>query len=358
MIEKILQKIKHPPLSRKEQGLFAERLSFLLGASLSLPEAIAVMRNAFGKKRAPGFARLEGALDGGTGFESALVLSPLGFDRVMILAARIGERSGTLAESLRAAAGRIERRRAIEAALMSALAYPLIIFLASLGIISFLAFYIMPKIIPTIESLHVPLPLVTRFFIVTSRFLADDWWKATLAAVFLASILFFFYKRSRGFKASVHRIILCLPFAAKAVRAHVIAELFDGISTLASAGCPFIDAVSESLAFQGLVPYRAVLSGAIEEMRSGSSFSSILARYENLFPALAVESLAIGERTGNIDAVLSQISRYYARELESALSSFGKLVEPALMIAVGCVVGAAALSIVLPVYEISQHLSG
>ena len=77
-----------------------------------------------------------------------------------------------------------------------------------------------------------------------------------------------------------------------------------------------------------------------------------------LFPELAIDSIAIGERTGNMEAILPQMSRYYARELQSALTGFSKLIEPALMIAVGIIVGAAALSIVLPIYDISQHLSG
>ena len=83
-----------------------------------------------------------------------------------------------------------------------------------------------------------------------------------------------------------------------------------------------------------------------------------MAGYPRLFPSLAIDSIAVGERTGNMEAVLSQMSRYYARELQSALTGMGKLVEPALMVAVGVIVGAAALSIVMPIYSITQHLSG
>jgi type II secretory pathway component PulF len=316
------------------------------------------MRHAFGKRREISFTKLESSLDNGVSFESALSDSMLGFSHTIILAARIGERSGTLAESLTAAASQIERRHAVQSSLISALTYPAVIFLASVGIIAFLVFFIMPKIMPTIESLHVPLPIVTKFFISFSHFLASDWWKILLAIFFIGAVFFFLYKKSKFFKNLIHQSILCIPLAARIIRAHILSEIFDTVSTLVSGGCPFIEAIGECSAFIGFIPYRTALSQAIKEMQTGSSFSSVMVRYPRLFPNLAIDSIAIGERTGNMEAILPQMSRYYARERESALTSFSKLIEPALMIAVGIIVGAAALSIVLPIYDISQHLSG
>jgi type IV pilus assembly protein PilC len=358
MLKTLIKRLNNPPLSRKEQGLFAERLALLLGASMSLPESIAIMRQAFGKRHLAYFIKLESSLDSGASFESALSDSMLGFSRTIILAARIGEKSGTLAESLTAAASQIERRRAIQSGLISAMTYPLIIFLASVAIIAFLVFFIIPKIMPTIESLHVPLPMVTIFFMASSHFLADDWWKILLILFFIGAIFSFLYKKSTWFKNVIHQSILRIPIISRIIRAHMLSEIFDTVSTLVSAGCPFIEAVSECSVFIGLIPYRTALSHAIAEMQIGSSFSSVTVRYPRLFPNLAVDSIAIGERTGNMEAILPQMSRYYARELQSALTGFSKLIEPALMIVVGIIVGAAALSIVLPIYEISQHLSG
>ena len=358
MFKNLLKKLNNSPLSRKEQGLFAERLSLLLGASMSLPESVAIMRHAFGKRREASFIGLERSLEGGASFESSLSRSSLAFSRTIILAARIGERSGTLAESLIAAANQIERRRVIESSIVSALTYPLVIFLASAGIISFLVFFIMPKIMPTIESLHVPLPIVTIFFISASHFLTNEWWKI-ISILFIVGIIFsLFYKKSLLFKSFIHRSLIQIPILSKIIRANIISEIFDIVSTLVSAGCPFIESVNESIEFVGFIPYKTALSLAVKEMQIGASFSGTMDRYPWLFPALAIDSVSIGERTGNMEAILPQISRYYARELQSSLAGFSKLIEPALMIAVGIIVGAAALSIVLPIYEISQHLSG
>jgi type II secretory pathway component PulF len=358
MLTKLFKRLNNPPLSRKDQGLFAERLSLLLGASMSLPESIAIMRHAFGKSHESLFIKLEGLLDSGASFESALSDSLPGFSRTIILAARIGERSGTLAESLTAAASQIERRRAVQTSLISALTYPAIIFLASVGIIAFLVFFIMPKIMPTIESLHVPLPMVTIFFVSFSHFLAEDWWKMLLILFFIGAILSFLYKKSKWFKNVIHQSILRIPIVSRIIRAHMLSEIFDTVSTLVSAGCPFIEAIAESASFTSFIPYHKALFQAIEKMQVGSDFSSTMANYPWIFPELAIDSIAIGERTGNMEVILAQMSRYYARELQSALTGFSKLIEPALMIAVGIIVGAAALSIVLPIYDISQHLSG
>ena len=344
-------------LSEAEQGLFAERLALLLGASLSLPEAVAVMRGAFGRRRMAAMSRLENTLESGSSFESALSDSSLGFKRALVIAARVGERSGTLGASLSAAAEGIERRRVLRQSVLSALLYPGIIFGASVGIISFLVFFIMPRIMPTIESLHVPLPPVTKFFIFASHFLVAEWWQLLLAAAVASTALVFCYKKIARFRLFTHRAVMATPVVSSAVKAHVLSGLFDMMATLASGGCPFIEAVSESSASFTLIPYRQALSEAAGKMKSGRSFSSVLAEHPRLFPALVAESLAIGERTGNMEAMLSRMSGYYARELQSSLAGFSRLIEPVLMIAVGIVVGAAALSIVMPVYEISQHVS-
>src|ERR1035437_1187708 len=245
MLKTLIKRLNHSPLSRKEQGLFAERLSLLLGASMSLPESIAIMRHAFGKRREISFTKLESSLDSGASFESALSGSPLGFSRILILAARIGERSGTLAESLATAGNQIERRRTIQGGLMSSLTYPAVIFMASVGIIAFLVFFIMPKIMPTIESLHVPLPIVTRFFLSISNFLTSDWWKILLAIFFIVAIFSLLYKKSKWFKNLIHQSLVHIPIVSRIIRAHMLSEILDTVSTLVSAGCPFIEAIGE-----------------------------------------------------------------------------------------------------------------
>jgi type II secretory pathway component PulF len=179
-----------------------------------------------------------------------------------------------------------------------------------------------------------------------------------LVILLIFTLFIFMYNKSLSFKAFVHQCIMRIPIVSGIVRAHKLSEIFDMISTLVSGGCPFIEAVIESSAFMGLIPYKTALSFAAREMQVGSNFSKAVGHYPRLFPGLAVDSLAIGERTGNTETILQQMSRYYARELQSALTSLSKLIEPALMIAVGIIVGAAALSIVLPIYDISQHLSG
>ena len=282
----------------KEQALFADRLALLLGVSMSLPESIAALRHTFGARRELSLIDLQHRLTDGSSFESALHASRLGFSRMIILAARIGERSGTLSDSLHAAAGRIERGRGVKSALISTLTYPIIIFIVSSAVIAFLVFFIMPRIMPTIQSLHVPLPAVTVFFISISHFLASEWWKIALEAILAAYLIFFFYKKSVSSRNFIQRCILWIPIVSKAIRAHTLSEIFDTISTLVSAGCPFIEAAAETGHSISLIPYEKALSDAVAHMQSGSGFSSMLRRRARLFPSLAVDSIAIGEQTG------------------------------------------------------------
>src|ERR1035437_6011747 len=116
---------------------------------------------------------------------------------------------------------------------------------ASVGIIAFLVFFIMPKIMPTIESLHVPLPIVTRFFLSISNFLTSDWWKILLAIFFIVAIFSLLYKKSKWFKNLIHQSLVHIPIVSRIIRAHMLSEIFDTVSTLVSAGCPFIEAIGE-----------------------------------------------------------------------------------------------------------------
>ena len=186
----------------------------------------------------------------------------------------------------------------------------------------------------------------------------EVWWKILLTAFFFLAFLYLFYKKTTWFRNLTHQTIISVPISARIVRAHILSEIFDTVSTLVGAGCPFIEAVSESSSITNFIPYKTALLFSVKEMQTGSDLSSSLGHYPRLFPSLVVDSIAVGERTGNMEAIVSQMGRYYTRELKAALIGFSKLIEPALMIAVGIIVGAAALSIILPIYEISQHLSG
>ncbi|MDE2188153.1 MAG: type II secretion system F family protein [Patescibacteria group bacterium] len=358
MIINYFKKILRPSLSMRDRIIFADRMSLLVGAGHSLPEAVHLLNSTFGKRRTTLLEKMAQLLSEGVSLETALINSNIGFGNDIVLAARIGEKSGTLERSFIAAAQSIKRRRLVRSGIISAALYPLIVFVASTGVIFFLVFYIMPKIIPTIESLHVPLPFLTVFFIAISHGVVLWWWKGGLIILAISVLLFSLYESSYLFRKILHSFLLRVPIIFRVIQAHILSEFFSTLATLVSTGYPFIDAIEESAAAIAIIPYRLAFDKVSKEMKLGFQFSVLLSNYPRLMPKLAVDGLAIGERTGEFEKILVSFSDYYARDLESILDRISKLIEPMMMVGVGVIIGAAALSIVMPIYEISSHVSG
>ena len=346
-------KIFQKKLSVAEQARLLRRFSSLLGAGISLLEAIRLMRH-------PLFDRVGQGIERGEIASSTFAQLRV-FDRSVIEIMRIG--------ALYQAAASLESRDAVSRKITGALIYPSFIGCATLGIACFLIVYIFPKIIPLVVSMGIPLPIMTRVLMMVSRVLIQ-YWPAIILMVTCSGVMsVLLWKYSSAFSLLCRRLILSLPIIGGMIRSRIIVDIFRPLGLLLEHGELLPSAlvsVSKSLSN---ADYKALLFTTSILINNGDSFAvsiaststrdgkRIMSLLKNLIPHTVIDFIKIGERTGGLASACNHIATIYEAEVEELVKRMSVLVEPALMLGMGITAGAIALSIVMPIYEITNHLT-
>jgi type IV pilus assembly protein PilC len=342
-----------------EQIRLSRRLSALLGAGIGIVEACSFIERSIRTKNTKKKLIVSHIIEHIThgGLCSEAFGASRAFDEALVHMVAIGEKSGSLKTAFTHAATLLEKREALSRKLYGALIYPGFIACATTGIAGFLVVYIFPKIIPLVTGMNIPLPLLTRILIVVSRTLIYHW--VFLLLLFgLASIaLYVAWKYSRLFRRTFRAITMRLPVFGGLMHGHVIVQIFRPLGLLLTHGEHIPNAlVSISGAIRN-EEYAKELHVIAGHVTNGGSFSGYISRANSLFPALVVDFIETGERTGGIAGACGHIADLYESDLDESVKHLSVIIEPALMLCMGVVVGGIALSIVLPIYEITSHLS-
>jgi type IV pilus assembly protein PilC len=326
------------------------------GISLSECLGIVIGIEKIRKKREI-FEKIKRRVDGGMGFSKSIVEFIPKFDPRLLSLISFGESSGILALSLRQGISVIEKGSQIKKKLVGALIYPAFIGLATIGMTLFLVLYIFPKIIPLFSSMNITLPLLTRCIRYLYFFLFSYGIGSTLFLVLFGGAFILLYKKSYIFRYKTELIFLRLPFLGPILQKYYITEVCRSVSTLLECGQLLPTVLEQVSGAATLEPYKKFWLFAREEIIRGSSVSSAITSQQYLFPGIVGNMLSIGERAGSLVSMFKYISNVFEEDLEQIIKQISTSIEPVLMIVMGIVVGSVALSIILPIYEITNHLS-
>ena len=268
---------------------------------------------------------------------------------------RVGESSGTLGENLKYLTEELKKKDELQKKIKGAMVYPIIILAATLGITSILTFFIFPKILPVLENLNVPLPLVTRAFIVISNFmLAYGLW-IILGSIGLLVGLWFILK-VRKVKYYWHTIILRIPFVNNMVKTVNLISFARTIGLLLKSGIKIVEALQISADTLTNLVYKKRIREIAEGVRRGDPMSKYFLENANLFPITFSQMIVVGENTGKLEDSALFLADFYEGEMDEATKSLSNFVEPVLLLVMGFVVGFVALAIITPIYTITQSL--
>jgi len=347
-------------MDKKSQLQFAHRCALLLESGISLPEALLIiMRMESSKKRLALLASLHRGVERGVSLSKSMASSNSKFDSLLSSMISHGESSGILALSLRQAAEILEKGSEVKKKIISALIYPAFIALATGTMTTFLVMYIFPKIMPLFSSMSIQLPLITR--IVRKLYeLAFAYGLHAVTAVVVLSILFYyiyFQKKHSVFRHRVQMTILTFPILGQMFQKYFMSMSCRSAATLLGSG-QSLPVVVEQLAHSSTLDvYHKAWKFVRSEVERGIPLSASLRSVSSIFPSVVPDVLAIGERTGELRSMFHHVSRMYEQELEDIIKHVSSSIEPILMIAMGLIVGSVALSIILPIYEITNHLN-
>ena len=269
---------------------------------------------------------------------------------------RVGEASGTLAKNLLYLADELKRSRALQNKVRSAMIYPLVILSATLAVAGFLTFYIFPKLIPVFASMNVQLPITTRIMLWTLGF-AQNYGLYVLGAIIVAVIAVrIIIAQSRPVRYLIDMLTLRMPVIGAVIVNVNMVNFTRVLSLLLKSGVKIVEALTITSATFNNEVYRAVLTASEDEMRKGGELGNYLAKHRGYFPPLVSGMIQIGETTGNLEDNLEYLADYYDDEVDLKLHALTSLIEPAMLLMMGLLVGFVALSIITPIYSISAGI--
>jgi general secretion pathway protein F len=288
----------------------------------------------------------------GSSFADALSLHPQVFSNLFIGMVRAGEMSGTLALTLGRWADFSEHQVGLRQRIQAALTYPIFMFIIGLGVLFFLMTFVVPTVVKVFSDLGQALPLPTRLLITVSNFMSRFWY-ALLGILIVLGLWLRRRLRSESGALAWDRLRLKLPLAGRLHRKLAICRWSRTLGTLLHGGLPLLQALEISHGVVGNRLLSQALAQARESIRQGEEMAPSL-KQSALFPSMVLEMVSVGEKSGELGKMLEKVALTLENEVETDLRSLVSLLEPVMILIMGVAVGFIALSILLPILEMSQ----
>lgn len=269
---------------------------------------------------------------------------------------RAGEISGELAPTLESLAQFLRKEYSLRQRVKSALVYPLVLLIASTGVVTLLLVFVLPRLATAFLTSGVKLPLLTKIFIGLSNALT---YSILLDALVLGSLFFLLValKRTATGRMIGGRMLAHTPIAKELIRKLALVRFTRTFGNLIKHGISALEALEIAADSVGNTTYEQALRKAGEEVKNGAPLSHALERYPELFPSILRSLVSVGEKTGTLGDILITLADFYDEEVENTLKDLTSVLEPLLLLIMGLLVGAIALSILLPIYQLVGNFS-
>lgn len=286
------------------------------------------------------------------GFEAHADLFPPIFMGML----RAGEMSGQLDKTLAELGEYLAKEYNLRSKIKSALVYPVILLVASGGVVTLLLVFVLPRLTKAFESSGVELPFITKLFLGISSILT---WSFTLDIIVLAGLAWFFtyFRTTRFGKKFFLSAITLVPVANDLIKKVALVRFSRTFGNLIASGISAVESLELSAQSIGNQKYTQALDVAGTDIKNGIPLSESLAKFPDLFPRLLVSLVVVGERTGSLAEILRTFSNFYEEEVDNKLKNLTATLEPALLLVMGVLVGSIAFSIILPIYQLVGHFT-
>jgi type IV pilus assembly protein PilC len=331
--------------------LFLSELGLMLRTGLTLLQALETLREVMGSRALRRCAeRLSTAVQAGRTLSSALEDERRLFPPVIVHLVRMAEATGELDQAFQRAAEYLERRAALRQQVVTSLIYPSVVVTVAAGVFWFLTTRVVPKFARFLERRGGELPWTTQLLMDISTWM-QAWGPSVLMALAGAMAALLIARRAPAGRAATDRALLSAPLVGGVVRTSAMAHLARTLALLLQSGLP----LHESLTILGAsfenVCYAEHVARARERVVQGASLAQSLEG--PLVSPLCTQVVSVGERTGALDEVLNDLGSFYDRRLQALLRTLTGLVEPAILLVVGGMVGFVYLSFFQAIFRLA-----
>lgn len=277
---------------------------------------------------------------------------PQFFSQTFVTMIRAGEEAGTLELVIERYADHMEQQVALKRKIQSALAYPVFMLFVGTAIIIFLLVYVIPQVTGIFADMGKILPLPTRILLGISQFVRSFWWIIALLAAGFA-FLFYRLKKSRRGKLLWHGLLLKLPLVAETYRYVLVSQLTRTLGMLLKNGVTLLKALKIVHSITDNVIMTRSVQNMIDGVQEGHDISAYM-NEEKLFPGIARNMVAAGEKSGNLSDMLLWVADDCENAVANKIQILTSLLEPIMILILGGFVGFVVIAIMLPIFEMSS----
>jgi type IV pilus assembly protein PilC len=340
----------------KEKAVFASKLAALVDAGVPIVRSLDLMAT---QQKLPMFKRalVRVSLDvnEGVALGTAIRKWPKVFDQLSVAMVEAGEAGGVLDESLKRLAKLLEDNAKLQNQIKGALGYPVAVLVIAILVFLGMTIFLIPTFAGIFEDLGAELPAFTQLLVDLSKLLRSVMALYIVGALLIAVWMFARFYQTHNGRRQVDRLMLKVPLFGELIMMTATAQFCRIFSSLTRAGVPILMSLEISSQTAG----NSIISDAILESRTlvqeGVLLSTALIR-QKVLPDMALNMLSIGEETGEMDKMLSKVADFYEDEVSAMVKALTSMLEPAMIVVVGGIVGSILLAMYLPMFTVFDQI--
>ncbi|NQU43692.1 type II secretion system F family protein [bacterium] len=345
------------PIKGTELCLLTGQLALMLEAGSSLVETLeALTEQTQNEKTAQVLRRISGEVSGGAPLSKALRAHPRVFREFYVSAVMAGESGGGLSQVFSRLEDFLLKRERLFSTLRNALIYPAVLLFLTLGAVTFLVSFVLPRFIAIFSSTGAILPLPTRMLLALAGFCQNYWYLLVLflGAAGVGACMILANPKTRPY---LYRLFLRLPLAGPLIVSFQSSSFLRITGTLLNSGVPVIEAIALAQHACTNSLFRNSIARLTLAILQGDGFSSTFSKM-SLFPPMVRQMVVTGERTGKLSRTMTRMADYLDENSEKQLKRLSALAEPLIIILMGVVIGFIAISMLLPLFRLSSIIKG
>lgn len=328
-------------------------MSTLLCAGVTLPESLVALTDQVESPRFKNILSDVGSkVNEGSSLADAMASHPKIFSKLYINMVRAGEASGSLETVLIRIADFMDQQEELRNKVTTAMFYPVAMGLVGVGVVTLLMVKVVPGISDMFAGQGAELPFATRVLIGTSDIISGYWWLIIVMLVGLAYAFRRWRATPKG-RLATDRFLLAMPVIGTLARKIAIARFARTLATMLASGVQLLQALDIVRSLLGNVVLEKVVSTARDEIREGAGIAPALKR-SGQFPPLVTHMIAVGERSGQLEQMLTDLANAYDKEASSAVARATAILEPVMIVALGGSVGFIVFAIMTPILQLNQ----
>jgi len=350
------QRLLDKGITVKDKALFASKLSALVDAGVPILRSLDLMRtqqkSALFREALTGMTR---DVNQGDSLANAMRRWPRVFDNLSIAMVEAGEAGGVLDETLKRLAKLLEDNAKLQNQIKSAMSYPLTVLCIAILVFLGMTIFLIPTFANIFDQMGAKLPLFTQLMLDFSNLLRSTFSLFLAAGIALGAVMFSQYYATPTGRRSVDASVLKLPLFGDLLQKTATAQLCRTLSCLSRAGVPIMMSLEIVRDTTNNTVIGDAISSSRNEVSEGLPMSAAL-RMKGVFPDMAISMMAIGEETGEMDAMLAKVADFYEDEVSSTVKAMTSMLEPLMIVLVGVIVGSVLLAMYLPMFSVFENI--